>query len=99
MGCFEHSQWEPLDSRESKKTITPSINPNATGHRIHDNVWEALVGIYDRYMQIALTMPLKGDMPNKISDMEIFFNRIVVIGIIAYDEQLKPIEKDLGITK
>ncbi len=59
-------------------------------------IYEAAIAIYDRYMQIILTAPIKKDSP-EIMNMPQFINHLIVRGMISYSEFLLPMEKELGI--
>ena len=59
-------------------------------------VYESLVRMYDRYMWICLTAPIKEGSPNTMN-MDQVFNHVLVRGLISYGEFLAPMEKKLGI--
>ena len=65
-------------------------------NRIQLCVYEALVRMYDRYMTVVLTAPIKDGYPDTMS-MDQFFNHVLVRGMISYSEFLMPMEKELGI--
>ena len=83
-GCTNHSNW------------VQHIEPDQV--LIQAGVYEALVRMYDRYMNACLTAPRRPNDP-VILNMEGFFNRMIVQGLIQYSEHLAPLEKELGITE
>ena len=59
-------------------------------------IYEAAIAVYDRYMQVVLTAPMKKGSP-EIMNMPQFINHLIVRGMISYSEFLLPMEKELGI--
>ncbi len=60
-------------------------------------VHEAIIRMYDRYMEVILTAPIKKDGPD-IMNMSEFINHLIVRGLLNYQGFLEPMEKELGIT-
>ncbi len=59
-------------------------------------IYEAAIAVYDRYMQVVLTAPMKEGSPETMN-MSQFINHLIVRGLISYSEFLIPMEKELGI--
>ncbi len=59
-------------------------------------VYESLVRMYDRYVEVVLTTPIKESSPGPMS-MDQFINHVLVRGLIEYSVFLIPMEKELGI--
>ncbi len=59
-------------------------------------IYEAVIHMYDRYIEVFLTAPIKKGTP-EIMCMSEFVNHILVRGLIEYSAFLIPLEKELGI--
>lgn len=89
LNCNNFNKWE------AEKT-SPSLPEDYTMNCFQPCVYEALVRMYDRYMEVILTAPIKDDSLNTMN-MDQFFNHILVRGLVGYGEFLMPMEIELGI--
>lgn len=94
--CNDYDKWTPAQSSED---FVPTNYPGPDVLIIIPPVYKSLVDMYDRYMEISLMIPLTDHLAKKINNMSEFFNRIIVVGLLEYEKQLDPIEKDFGIKK
>ncbi len=93
--CNDHEHWKPVE--EGRVVPSHHIDPGLI--LIIEPAYRELVKMYDRYMEISLMIPLTDQLIKRIADMEEFFNRMLVLGMIEYEKQLEPIEKSFGIKK
>jgi len=96
-GCINHCNWEPL-LNIPEPTITPSIDPSTTIF-IYPYILMRLIALYDRYIELSLSLPLIKGSEDEISTMEEFLNHIVTRGINQYSQDMDIFEKRLGIKK
>jgi len=65
---------------------------------IQSCIYESIIKMYDRYMELILTAPIKEGSPG-IQSMSQFINGLMVRGMIAFNDIIIPMEKELGLTE
>ena len=61
-------------------------------------IYESIIRMYDRYMIVVLTGPIKEGCPG-IQSISQFINMLMVRGMVDFSGILAPMEKELGITE